>query len=60
MQQTAEGVNTTRVIAEHAGQMGCSMPVADAVYAVLYDGLAPEAALGRIVGRRPATADTRG
>ncbi len=50
--ETVEGIFSCRVIAEEARRLGVDMPLVDAVYAVLFEGVAPEAAV-RAVMLRP-------
>jgi len=59
MRQVAEGVNTTRVIHEHAREIGCEMPIADAMHAVLFEGVAPSDAVRHLM-ERPATFEQTG
>ncbi len=47
----AEGVNTTRVIHEHAVAKGIDMPIAEAVYAMLFDETPPHEALAILMQR---------
>lgn len=53
MTQTAEGVNTTRAIAQHARKHGIEMPLTEALYRVLFEGAAPLDVL-RSLMTRPA------
>ena len=41
MVQTAEGVNTAPVIHERARELGCEMPITNAVYAILRGDTTP-------------------
>ena len=47
----AEGVNTTRVIHTHAQAEGIDMPIAAAVYRLLFEGASPEEALASLMAR---------
>lgn len=47
----AEGVNTTRAIHEHAVAKGIDMPIAEAVYAMLFSDASPQEALAILMQR---------
>jgi len=47
----AEGVNTTRVIHTHAATEGIDMPIASAVYRLLFEGATPQGALAELMAR---------
>ncbi len=47
----AEGVNTTRVIHTHATDEGIDMPIASAVYRLLFEGATPQEALAELMAR---------
>ncbi|MDP6942529.1 MAG: NAD(P)H-dependent glycerol-3-phosphate dehydrogenase [Myxococcota bacterium] len=47
----AEGVNTTRVIHTHAVREGIDMPIASAVYRLLFEGATPQDALALLMAR---------
>lgn len=49
----AEGVNTAREIQQLSRQQGVDMPIAEAVYQVLYQGLAPRTAVEGLLNRAP-------
>ncbi|GIW72572.1 MAG: glycerol-3-phosphate dehydrogenase [NAD(P)+] [Planctomycetota bacterium] len=49
----AEGVGTTQAIVEHARELGCEMPIAQGVYAVLFEGAAPLDVLRELMARPP-------
>ncbi len=49
----AEGVNTAREVLLLAQQHGVEMPIAEAVYQVLYHGLAPRTAVESLLNRVP-------
>ena len=51
MVQTAEGVNTTRVIAKHAEAIGLTMPITSGVYRILFEGATPLDELQRLMAR---------
>ncbi|RME76712.1 MAG: NAD(P)-dependent glycerol-3-phosphate dehydrogenase [Planctomycetota bacterium] len=54
MVHVAEGVNTTRSVVEHARQIGCELPIAEAVYAVLFEGATPADVLRALMSRPPS------
>jgi len=49
----AEGVVTTRAVRALARQCEVSMPIVDAVHAVLFDGQSPRRAISGLLGREP-------
>lgn len=51
MQMVAEGVRTTASVHELAKRHGVEMPITEAVYAILFEGQRPEAAVGELMGR---------
>lgn len=51
--QAIEGIATARAARELAVQLGVSMPITEALYAVLFDGLDPRTAADRLMGREP-------
>lgn len=51
MQMVAEGVVTTRSSLELARRLGVEMPIAEGVYAVLYEGLDPRAGIDQLLAR---------
>lgn len=53
MQSVAEGVRTTRATCELAHAEGVEMPIAEAVYSVLYEGVDPRRALALLMSREP-------
>ncbi|NOY94651.1 MAG: NAD(P)-dependent glycerol-3-phosphate dehydrogenase [Deltaproteobacteria bacterium] len=53
MTQVAEGVKTTRSARDLAAKIGVDMPITETVYAVLYEGLAPRAAVADLMTRPP-------
>lgn len=52
MRAIAEGVLTTKSTVELAGRLGIEMPIAEKMYAVLYDGLRPQEALTDLMERK--------
>lgn len=53
MRSVAEGVRTTRAAVELAHAHGVEMPIASAVYSVLYEGTDPRQALAALMAREP-------
>ncbi|MDT8435297.1 MAG: NAD(P)H-dependent glycerol-3-phosphate dehydrogenase [Gemmatimonadota bacterium] len=53
MRSVAEGVRTTRAVMELAGKHGVEMPIAAAVYSILYEDVAPREALAALMAREP-------
>ncbi len=51
MRMVAEGVRNTKVVKELADRNGVEMPIVNATYKVLYEGLPPEQVLGELFGR---------
>jgi glycerol-3-phosphate dehydrogenase (NAD(P)+) len=51
MQMVAEGVKTTRAAHLLAERLGVDMPLVDAVYKILYEGLAPREAIKKLMSR---------
>jgi glycerol-3-phosphate dehydrogenase (NAD(P)+) len=51
MMEVAEGVKTTRAIHLLAQRLGVEMPIVDAVYKILYEGLAPREAIKKLMTR---------
>ncbi len=49
----AEGVPTTRAVVQLARRHGVEMPITEAVYAVLFEGLGPRLALADLMSREP-------
>ena len=49
--QVAEGVRTTVSTRELAGALDLDMPIVDAVYSILYEGVDPKEAVVRLMGR---------
>ncbi len=47
----AEGVNTTKVIHKHAVREGIDMPIASAVYRILFEDASPQEALAELMAR---------
>jgi glycerol-3-phosphate dehydrogenase (NAD(P)+) len=52
MRAIAEGVRTTKSTVELAGPLGVEMPIAERMYAVLYEGLRPQEALTDLMERK--------
>jgi glycerol-3-phosphate dehydrogenase (NAD(P)+) len=55
----AEGVYSAREVVRLAHQLGADMPIAQAVCSILYDGVAPQAAVESLLSREPK-AENRG
>ncbi len=53
MVNVAEGVPTTRSVHDQAGQKGVDVPITDELYAILFHGKAPRAALCDLMERTP-------
>ena len=53
MDNVAEGVNTTHAAIKMAKKYGVDMPIAQATYRVLFEGLAPKEAIAELMGRPP-------
>ena len=53
MEQTAEGVPTTRAAIELAGRYGVEMPITELTGKVLFDGLDPRQAMDLLMHRAP-------
>ncbi len=51
MRMVAEGVRNTRAVKELADRHGVEMPIVNATYKVLYEGMAPEECLAELFGR---------
>jgi glycerol-3-phosphate dehydrogenase (NAD(P)+) len=49
----AEGVNAARAAHALSGQLGIEMPIASAVYRVLYENLSPKRAVASLLAREP-------
>ena len=49
--QVAEGVKTTVSTRELAAEMGLDMPIVEAVYSILYEGVDPREAVVQLMGR---------
>jgi glycerol-3-phosphate dehydrogenase (NAD(P)+) len=48
--QTAEGVNTVRLVAEKAEQLGVYMPIASGLYQILFRGKPMQAVIKALMG----------
>ena len=53
MRSVAEGVRTTRAAVDLAESHGVEMPIAVAVYSILYEDVEPRQALARLMAREP-------
>ena len=53
MRSVAEGVRTTKAAVDLAGGHGVEMPIAVAVYSILYENVEPRQALARLMAREP-------
>lgn len=53
MEQVVEGVRTTRAAHELGSRLGVELPITNAVYSILYEGIAPREALARLMAREP-------
>jgi len=51
--QAIEGISTARAARELALRLGVSMPITEALYAVLFEGLDPRTAADQLMGREP-------
>jgi glycerol-3-phosphate dehydrogenase (NAD(P)+) len=51
MSEVAEGVKTTRAVHLLAQRLGVEMPLVDAVYKIIYDGLTPREAIKKLMTR---------
>lgn len=53
MHNVVEGVRTTRAAVELAARYDVEMPIANAVYSILYEDVAPSEALTKLMARHP-------
>jgi glycerol-3-phosphate dehydrogenase (NAD(P)+) len=53
MRSVAEGVRTTKAAVDLAKGLGVEMPIAVAVYSILYEDVEPRQALARLMAREP-------
>jgi glycerol-3-phosphate dehydrogenase (NAD(P)+) len=51
MKQVAEGVRTAKSVYDLSRKLGVEMPLHHAIYQILYEGLAPKAALASLTSR---------
>lgn len=51
--KVAEGIWTSRVVADNVAAVGVEMPIATAVASILFEGLAPQAAVQALMERDP-------
>jgi glycerol-3-phosphate dehydrogenase (NAD(P)+) len=54
MKHVAEGVDTTAAALGMADSLGVEMPIARAIYSVLFDGMAIPQAVSELMGRAPS------
>ena len=59
MQNVAEGVDTTAAAMKMARELGVEMPITEAMYRVLFEGLDPRQAVVELMGRVPRPEWTR-
>ena len=50
-QLTAEGIPTVRAVTRYAGERGLELPIAGAVFEVVFGGRSPEAVIGELMAR---------
>ena len=53
MDNVAEGVNTTGAALAMARELGVEMPITEATYRVLFEGLSPRDAVNQLMERPP-------
>lgn len=53
VQEVVEGVRTARAARELAREHGVEMPIVEAVYSILHEGVGPRAALAELMAREP-------
>ena len=53
MQSVAEGVPTTRAVLQIAREHDCEMPITEALHAILFESVAPQEAITRLMTRDP-------
>jgi glycerol-3-phosphate dehydrogenase (NAD(P)+) len=53
MTNVAEGVNTTAAALVMAARLYVEMPITEATYRVLFEGLQPQQAIAELMGRPP-------
>lgn len=53
MQNVAEGVDTTAAAVKMANKLGVEMPITQAAYRILFEGLDPRQAVAELMGRAP-------
>jgi glycerol-3-phosphate dehydrogenase (NAD(P)+) len=51
MTQVAEGVRTAKSVHDLAHKLGCEMPLHEAVYRILFEGLSPRQAMAQLTSR---------
>ena len=53
MVMVAEGVNTTRIVHDSCRERGIDMPITAIVHGILFEGIAPREAVGKLMQRDP-------
>jgi glycerol-3-phosphate dehydrogenase (NAD(P)+) len=53
MEQVVEGVRTARAVHEMSERLDVEMPITQAVYSILYEGMGPREALANLMSREP-------
>ncbi len=53
MEQVVEGVGTARAAYELSQRLDVEMPITQSIYSILYEGIAPQEALTRLMARQP-------
>ncbi len=53
MQKVAEGVNSARILHQKSVESGVPLPITEAVYQVLYEGVLPHIAVEKLLQRTP-------
>lgn len=53
MAQVVEGVRTARAVQELSERLDVEMPISQAVYSILYEGMGPRDALANLMARQP-------
>ncbi|MDX1393945.1 MAG: NAD(P)H-dependent glycerol-3-phosphate dehydrogenase [Gemmatimonadota bacterium] len=53
MEQVVEGVRTARAVQEMSEELDVEMPITQAVYSILYEGMGPRDALANLMARVP-------
>jgi len=55
MQSVAEGVPTTKAVLQIAREKGCEMPITEALYSTLFEGVSARDSIARLMMRDPRT-----